>query len=194
VGRDRDIQCQAISQRIAWIIRGRAVPGFKSKEVPSRFALELRVVDGLFGPRPVQKESPVMKRLAGAELSRERVSNRGSDARLDGPHGEPDEVQQQSLHGKQPHGSLAGNSTAANLVLIYNPALGSGAGGYDEHFYSNGGLAGVGWRKVGAVPANTNQAGRHCPGPREAIYFQRSTFRGKLQLGYFPSRLQTHKR
>jgi len=54
-------------------------------------------------------------------------------------------------------GLQPGSSTTADLVLIYNPNLGGGAGGYDTYYYSNvGGLIGNGWRKSGA--GNTDQA------------------------------------
>lgn len=52
----------------------------------------------------------------------------------------------------------AGTSGTADLILIYNSALGGGSGGYDQYFYSSGGLAGVGWRKVGAGNADQKDA------------------------------------
>ena len=46
-------------------------------------------------------------------------------------------------------GLVAGTSGTADLVLIWNQTLNSGAGGYDQYFYSSGGFAGIGWRNVG---------------------------------------------
>jgi uncharacterized protein (TIGR02597 family) len=61
--------------------------------------------------------------------------------------------------GDNSTGVVPGTSTTADLVLIWNQALGGGAGGYDQYFYSSGGILGAGWRLIGASPANTNQAG-----------------------------------
>jgi len=47
-------------------------------------------------------------------------------------------------------GLTAGSATTADLVLLPTSA------GYDQYFYSSGGFAGVGWRKVGG--GSTNQA------------------------------------
>jgi len=48
-------------------------------------------------------------------------------------------------------GLTAGSSSTADLIMIPNGS------GYDQYFYSSGGIIGAGWRKVGASPANTNQ-------------------------------------
>lgn len=73
--------------------------------------------------------------------------------------------------GNSSTGVLGGNSTTADLILIYNPTLGGGAGGFDQYFYSTGGLPGVGWRKVGG--GNTDQAPTVLPAS-QAIYLKRS--------------------
>ena len=52
--------------------------------------------------------------------------------------------------GNAATGVAPGNSSSADLLLIYNQTLGGGVGGYDQYFYSSGGLPGVGWRKIGA--------------------------------------------
>lgn len=44
---------------------------------------------------------------------------------------------------------------AATADQIWNPR---GDGNYDQYFYSNAGLIGVGWRQVGASPANSDKA------------------------------------
>lgn len=74
-------------------------------------------------------------------------------------------------------GVVGGNSTTADLILIYNPTLGGGAGGYDQYFYSSGGLAGIGWRKVGG--GSTNQAGTVLASGK-AIYLKRSATAGNF--------------
>ena len=45
--------------------------------------------------------------------------------------------------GNSTTGLLAGTSSTADLVLISN-----GAGGYNQYFYSSGGIPGIGWRQV----------------------------------------------
>jgi hypothetical protein len=50
-------------------------------------------------------------------------------------------------------GLSQGSATAADLILI--PTTG---GGYDQYYYSTGGFAGLGWRKVGSSPLSANQA------------------------------------
>jgi len=53
----------------------------------------------------------------------------------------------------------AGSSTTADVVLIYNPNLGGGAGGYDTFYYSNvGGIIGNGWRKSGGGNADQSNS------------------------------------
>lgn len=56
--------------------------------------------------------------------------------------------------GSNTTGVKAGSSTTADLILVYNPTLGGGAGGYDTYFYSSGGIPGVGWRQTGQGSAN----------------------------------------
>tara|TARA_R110000868_G_scaffold104347_2_gene287394 strand:- start:182 stop:679 length:498 start_codon:yes stop_codon:yes gene_type:complete len=51
-------------------------------------------------------------------------------------------------------GFVKGTSTTADLLLVYNSTLGGGVGGWDQYFFSNGGLVGIGWRKVGAGSVN----------------------------------------
>ena len=46
-------------------------------------------------------------------------------------------------------GLLGGNSNTADLILIPN-----GSGGFTSYFYSTGGFAGIGWRKVGGGSTN----------------------------------------
>lgn len=53
--------------------------------------------------------------------------------------------------GNPSTGVAAGTASTADEVLIYNGSS------YDTYFYSNGGLPGVGWRKVGGAAAD--QAG-----------------------------------
>jgi len=60
-----------------------------------------------------------------------------------------------SLFGSANEAGLGGGTAASgDLIAIYDPTLGGGAGGYNQYFYSTGGLPGVGWRKVGGGSAN----------------------------------------
>lgn len=47
-------------------------------------------------------------------------------------------------------GLLGGNANTADLILVPN-----GSGGFVSHYYSTGGFAGVGWRKVGGGSTNS---------------------------------------
>ena len=58
-----------------------------------------------------------------------------------------------SVFGAANEGGLTGGTSGtADQVLVYNGT------GYDTFYYSNGGLVGAGWRKIGSSPANLSQA------------------------------------
>jgi len=58
-----------------------------------------------------------------------------------------------NLYNGTSNGLMGGTSSGtADLVLFWNGT------GYDQFYYSTGGFAGVGWRKIGSVPGNADQA------------------------------------
>jgi uncharacterized protein (TIGR02597 family) len=59
--------------------------------------------------------------------------------------------------GLRQSGLTGGNSTTADSVRIYNGSS------YDTYYYSTGGLAGTGWRKIGSNPANLDQQNVQIP-------------------------------
>jgi uncharacterized protein (TIGR02597 family) len=58
--------------------------------------------------------------------------------------------------GNSATGLAGGNSTGADQILIWNPTLSGGAGGYDIYYYQTSGLGGIGWRKSGAASVDAS--------------------------------------